>query len=130
MSTITIMAALADLPGGVPAIPGVDDGKGNRTTVQAVVVDDVAKWSLPDTDANRELFQQHYKPSGRFRAQVENVRPVKPIDGESVDSENDAEIARLTELLAMREEEIASLNTQLSEALAELSKIKEGKAKK
>lgn len=124
MSTIVIMAALADLPSGLLAIPGVDDGKGRKVTVQAVVVGDVAQWTIPDTDGNRELYQREYKPSGIFRAQVGNIRAVPPIDGEG--SELDALKAALEE----RDAEMLSLNTQLTEALAELSKLKEGKAKK
>lgn len=138
MSTITIMAALADLPSGLLAIPGVDDGKGRKVTVQAVVVGDVAQWTIPDTDNNRELFQREYKPSGIFRAQVGNIRAVPPIDGEGseLDSmkaaleERDAEAQALSAKLEEREAEMLSLNTQLSEALAELSKLKDAKAKK
>ena len=138
MSTITIMAALADLPSGLLAIPGVDDGKGRKVTVQAVVVGDVAQWTIPDTDNNRELFQREYKPSGIFRAQVGNIRAVLPIDGEASEldalkaalDERDSELLTLSAKLKERENELFSLNTQLSEALADLTKLKEGKSKK
>ena len=129
MSVIVIMAdesafpcVIADgdsvVPGGIPAISGVDDGKGRKLTVQAHVADGVATWTLPDNDANRELFQRDYKPSGLFRAKVDNVRAVQPIDGD--DSENEA----LKASLAEREAEMLSLSQQLVAALAENEALK------
>ena len=129
MSVIVIMAEVSAfpcvvdaegtvIPGGIPAIPGVDDGKGRKTTVQAHVSDGVATWTLPDNDANRELFQRDYKPSGLFRAKVDNVRAERPIDGE------DSEIEALKASLAEREAEILSLNQQLAGALSEIEALK------
>lgn len=119
MANLKITAPAAAFEQGVTSLVGFHDASGAPIRPMGVECDGVIAWTVPDTDKNRDVFREAYKPSGNFKAEVVDARDdtLAPV---SLVEENKSLKARLAE----REAEMLSLNQQLAQVLAENEELK------
>lgn len=119
MANLTITAPAAVFEQGATSLVGFYDASGAPIRPMGSESNGVISWTVPDTDKNRDVFREAYKPSGNFKAEVKDARDdsLAPI---SLVDENKGLKAKLAD----REAEMISLNQQLAQALAENEEMK------
>ena len=119
MANLTITAPAAVFEQGATSLVGFYDASGAPIRPMGSESNGVISWTVPDTDKNRDVFREAYKPSGNFKAEVKDARDdsLAPI---SLVEENEDLKARLAERVA----EMLSLNQQLAQALADKEEMK------
>ena len=119
MANLKITAPAAVFEQGATSLVGFYDASGAPIRPMGSKSDGVISWTVPDTDKNRDVFREAYKPSGNFKAEVNDARDDTLAPISLVDENKDLK-ARLAE----REAEMLSLNQQLAQALAETEELK------
>lgn len=123
MANLKITAPAAVFEQGATSLVGFYDASGAPIRPMGSEADGVISWTVPDTDKNRDVFREAYKPSGNFKAEVKDARDDTLAPISLVDENKD-----LKTKLADREAEMLSLNQQLAQALAENEEMKSRQA--
>ena len=119
MANLTITAPAAVFEQGATSLVGFYDASGAPIRPMGSESNGVISWTVPDTDKNRDVFREAYKPSGNFKAEVKDARDDSLAPISLVDENKD-----LKAKLADCEAEMLSLNQQLAKALAENEEMK------
>ena len=119
MANLTITAPAAVFEQGATSLVGFYDASGAPIRPMGSENNGVISWTVPDTDKNRDVFREAYKPSGNFKAEVKDARDDSLAPISLVDENKD-----LKAKLANREAEMLSLNQQLAQALADKEEMK------
>ena len=119
MANLTITAPAAVFEQGATSLVGFYDASGATIRPMGSESNGVISWTVPDTDKNRDVFREAYKPSGNFKAEVKDARDDSLAPISLVDENKD-----LKAKLANREAEMLSLNQQLAQALADKEEMK------
>ena len=111
MANLTITAPAAVFEQGATSLVGFYDASGAPIRPMGSESNGVISWTVPDTDKNRDVFREAYKPSGNFKAEVKGARDdsLAPI---SLVEENEDLKAKLAQALAENEEMKARLAEQ------------------
>ena len=111
MANLTITAPAAVFEQGATSLVGFYDASGAPIRPMGSESNGVISWTVPDTDKNRDVFREAYKPSGNFKAEVKDARDdsLAPI---SLVEENEDLKAKLAQALAENEEMKARLAEQ------------------
>ena len=111
MANLTITAPAAVFEQGATSLVGFYDASGAPIRPMGSESNGVISWTVPDTDKNRDVFREAYKPSGNFKAEVKDARDdsLAPI---SLVEENEGLKAKLAQALAENEEMKARLAEQ------------------
>ena len=119
MANLKITAPAAVFEQGATSLVGFYDASGAPIRPMGSDSNGVISWTVPDTDKNRDVFREAYKPSGTFKAEVNDARDDTLAPISLVDENKDLK-ARLADC----EAEMLSLNQQLAQALAENEEMK------
>ena len=111
MANLTITAPAAVFEQGATSLVGFYDASGAPIRPMGSENNGVISWTVPDTDKNRDVFREAYKPSGNFKAEVKDARDDSLAPISLVDENKDLK-AKLAQALAENEEMKARLAEQ------------------
>ena len=111
MANLTITAPAAVFEQGATSLVGFYDASGATIRPMGSESNGVISWTVPDTDKNRDVFREAYKPSGNFKAEVKDARDDSLAPISLVDENKDLR-AKLAQALAENEEMKARLAEQ------------------